>query len=347
MQISERIWGKTGQGDEVKLFRITAENGAYTEFTNWGASWVSAVVPDRNGCLYDVLLGFSTLEGYLADNAYMGATIGRFANRIKGAAFHLGNELFKLDQNDGENNNHGGYSGFSHKLWDTKIFDSSVKFSLFSYDGEGGFPGNLWVEVIYSFDETNCLTIDFKGKSDRETFLNMTNHAYFNLNGEDNILSHSLKIEATKILDTYPNFIPTGLIKDVNGSPFNFHEPVKIGKQLFQDNHQLMWNKGYNHYFILDDKINGKLRNAALLFDQNTGRMLEMSTSLPGFVLYTGNYLEGGPLGKNGISYQPYSGVCLEAQFYPDSPNQMHFPSCIINSEKSYNERICFKFKVL
>lgn len=344
MQITQRSFGYLPDGREVVLVRLTNESGAFVEFTNFGATWVSATVPDSKGRFDDVILGYPSLDGYINDTCYLGSTIGRFANRIGTACFTISENEYKLEANDGINSNHGGFSGFNKKLWDVSLSPSSVCFSLFSPDGEGGYPGNLTVEVCYHFSEDNQVTINYKVESDKWTYVNLTNHAYFNLSGEVNIFNHLLQIPSNTILDTTRDYIPTGLFKDVAVSPFDFLSPTKLGDRIFELDEQLEWNRGYNHCYVLSKNADNSLVLAAILSDPISGRKLEVLTTMPSVLVYTGNYLETHFPGKTGQLYIPYEGVCLEAQFFPDTPNHSHFPSCLIVPGDLYQQVIIFKF---
>lgn len=342
MKIEQRSFGYLPDGREVALIRLTNKSGAFAEFTNFGATWISSSVPDSKGQFDDVVLGYPTLDGYLSDTCYLGSTIGRFANRIGSARFSIGENEYMLEANDGQNSNHGGFSGFNKKLWDVTLFDFCVCFSLFSPDGEGGYPGNLTVEVCYHFSEDNQVTINYKAESDKRTYVNLTNHAYFNLSGEVNVLNHCLNIPSDTILETNKDYIPTGQFRDVHGSPFDFTTPTKLGERIFEKEDQLEWNKGYNHCYVVNQNENKGLELAAILSDPFSGRTLEVQTTLPSILVYTGNYLETNFQGKKGTNYNPYEGVCLEAQFFPDTPNHIHFPSCLISPGDIYQQVTIF-----
>ena len=248
MQFTITHWGCTPSGDSIYLFRLTNATGASIELTNLGATWVSANMPNRYDVFENILLGYDKVEGYLKDTYYMGATVGRFANRIHQASFSIEDTTYLLEKNDGENTNHGGLSGFHKKIWQWKQTDSGIRFLLHSPDMEGGYPGNVQAEVEYQFTETNELTISYRGTTDRPTYLNLTNHAYFNLSGDKRkITEHELMIPAARILETTSQFIPTGQTQDVKDSPFDFSTSRSIGAHLYDDNEQLHWNKGYNH----------------------------------------------------------------------------------------------------
>lgn len=328
-------WGRTSTEETIFLFRLTNASGAFIELTNLGATWVSAAMPDRDGTLGNVLLGYDNAEGYLKDTYYMGATVGRFANRIHRASFSIEGTTYLLEKNDGENTNHGGQSGFNKKIWQWEQVDSGIRFMLHSPDMEGGYPGNVRVEVEYQFTETNKLTISYRGITDRSTYLNLTNHAYFNLSGDKRkITAHQLMIPATRILETTSQFIPTGRTQEVKDSPFDFTTGRSIGAHLYDDNQQLHWNKGYNHCYILKEQPSETLLTAAVLSDPFAGRELTVETDLPGVLLYTAGYLVP----------TPDIGVCLETQYFPDTPSHPHFPSCLLMPGEEYRHRTIYTF---
>jgi len=345
MKIEKKQFGFTGSGIEVLLFRIVHESGAYIELTNFGATWVSAVVPDNAGNLSDVLLGYDNLAGYIADTAYMGSTVGRFANRIGNARFTLNGKTCKLDCNDGKNANHGGYTGFHKKIFDSRLEDNQVIFSLFSPDGEGGFPGNLKLNVTYSFSEDLTVTIHYSAESDQDTYLNLTNHAYFNLHGSGDMLDHTLYIPTNEMLVTDEFFIPTGEYTQVDHTVFDFSQPKSIGKDIFSQDAQLMNNKGYNHCYVLKEK-DSACKLAAVLSEPVTGRQLTVYTTKPAMLIYSAGFLSSNVAGKNGYCYFPYAGICLETQFLPDSPNHPNFPDCILRKGETYDHRTEYRFSI-
>lgn len=346
MKIEKKHFGFTNYGVEVHLFRLVHESGAYIELTNYGATWVSAVVADKNGNFSDVILGYDNLSGYLSDTAYMGSIVGRFANRIGNACFTLNGQTYKLDSNDGNNSNHGGFFGFNRKVFDYQVEDDMIIFSLFCPDGEGGFPGNLKLNVSYSFSEDLKVTIHYLAKSDEDTYLNLTNHTYFNLYGSGNILEHSLNIPSTKMLVTDEFYIPTGEFVRVNKTPFDFSKPKQIGRDIFENDPQLINNKGYNHCYVLDNP-HAECKQAAVLTEPKTGRQLDVFTTKPALLIYSAGFLYSAATGKNGYNYFPYAGFCLETQFFPDSPNQPNFPSCILRKGETYDHRTEYRFSVL
>ena len=344
MRVESKKWGLLNDGREIYLFRLISKTGAYLEFSNWGASWISAFLPDSSGKLTNSILSYSCIDDYILNHFYFGSTIGRFANRISGSGFVIGNCHYDLEANDGQHSNHGGTSGFSHKLWDAEIYDYGIIFSLRSPDGEGGYPGNVEVQMNCSFNDEHILRIEFNAKTDKTTFVNLTNHAYFNLSSSDSVKSHLLKIEADEFLETNSEFIPTGNFCSVKGSPFDFTERKIIGSGLNSQNQQIKWNRGYNHCYVLSWKKDTLIKHAVDLKDPSSGRRLEVWTSYPGILIYTANYLDPSIKAKGGERFKPYQGVCLEAQFFPDSPNHENFPLSLLKEDEEYHQIIEYRF---
>jgi len=342
--ITKLFFGKTLQGEDVYLFRLQQKNGRYIEVSNYGAAWISCVVPDKNGILDDVLLGYPALEGYLSDTCYLGATIGRFANRIAGATFLLNEKRYYLDKNDGENTNHGGFAGFNTKIWKYKIENEQVVFSLESPDGESGYPGNVQVEISYQFSEIGQVVISYRGTTDRPTVLNLTNHAYFNLDGNGEILNHFLQIPAEQILETTASFIPTGELLNVKGTEFDFTDFRTINFEKFHSN-QLSWNKGYNHCFVLSLQDDFSMKPAAIVRSNLSGRELCVHTTYPGVLFYSAGYLESSNTGKLKERYSPSDGFCLETQYFPDAPNHNHFLFPVVTPDKPYSHVTTYRFQ--
>lgn len=333
------------KGKEVFLFTISHPSGACIQLSNYGATWVSAIVPDSKGTLADVLLGYPDLEGYLSDTNYMGSTVGRFANRISNAGFSLNGCRYSLDKNDGENTNHGGFNGFNSQVFDGEVSGNTVVFSLKSPDGEGGFPGNISLKVTFSFSEDLRVHIQFDATTDQDTYLNLTNHAYFNLAGSGSVLSHQLQIPSAEILETDKCFIPSGKMIPVRDTVFDFIHMRTIDSRMDEQNQQLIWNKGYNHCYPINKQPgNGLLQPAASLVDPLSGRQLQLFTTLPSVLIYTAGFLNSQLPGKSGSHYQPFEGICLEAQFFPDSPNHSHFPSCLLLPDEVYQHSIEYHF---
>lgn len=332
-KITQTSWG-TIDGQQVYLFRLTNHDGAYVEVTNYGATVVSIVVPDRVGKMDNVILGYPSLQGYVHDKCYIGSTIGRFANRIGGASFQLDGVTRTLEKNDGLNTNHGGFAGFNKKLFDYAIEDNKLQMTLFSPHGEGGFPGNLVFRVTYSWSIDNELSIAYHATSDDTTVVNFTNHAYFNLEGSGKIFDHHLTINASNILEVSDAYIPTGKIIPAGDRQFL---QEKLHTKMRTDNGRVT---GINTYYILDSRYNGPL---CTLTSDETGRKLEVFTDYPGVQVYTGDFLNS-EANIHGVSIEPFEGLCLECQFYPDSPNHDHFPSTVIRRGEVFNQKIIYRF---
>ena len=334
MNITINRWKKFLSQESIYIFRLTNDSGAFVELSNWGATWVSAYMYGSDRRLSNVLLSYSCAGKYITDTYYMGATVGRFANRIHQGTFTIKDKVYLLEKNDGNNTNHGGFIGFNRRLWLWEQITNGIRFTLHSPDGEGGYPGNLQVAVEYIFSEDNILTICYQGITDAPTYVNLTNHAYFNLSKSDKkIDNHWLYIPSSEILDTTIDFIPTGSLRNVLGSPFDFTTSRCLGTYLYDDDEQIRWNKGYNHYYILKKKNSDDLVTAAILFEPESGRQLTVETDYPGVLLYTGGYL-----------FAPNIGVCLETQYFPDTPSHLHFPSCLLTPENEYRHKTIYKF---
>ncbi|WPP49221.1 aldose epimerase family protein [Catalinimonas niigatensis] len=334
-RITTQRWGKH-QEKEVYLFRIENTDGTFVELTNYGASMVSIHVPDRKGELGNVVLGFPSLEGYVQDRSYVGATIGRFANRIKGAEFTLDGKRYVLEDNDHGNSNHGGTSGFHAKVFDFEVGEDQLTFHLHSPNGEGGYPGNLRLSVSYSWNEHHEMYIHYTAHTDQKTITNFTNHAYFNLSSEaQSILDHELNIEAQEMLEMGADFIPTGKIIPV--AHIDFSQDKIRSKMTFRNDTV----KGLNSCYVLDRKTE---KPDAILMDASSGRKMEVFTSYPGMLLYTGDYLFSQVPGHHSKNYKAFDGLCLECQYYPDSPHHPHFPSSILEVGQLYDEFIKLRF---
>lgn len=337
---------------EIVCLHISNRQGASVALCNYGARWTSCIVPDKEGKMEEVLIGLPSIRECLGDTYYKGATVGRVANRIANASFQLKGKTYHLDLNDGKNSNHGGFHGFSHQVWDYKVQDESnqVIFSLHSPDGEGGFPGNVDVKVTYTWTDDNQLIIEHQGVTDEDTYLNMTCHAYLNLSGrETEIYEHLLEIPASQILETTDEYIPTGKLLDVEGTPFDFQKLRKIGVIEDIDNESMRQNRGYNHCYSLlhspichqnsssqrsqENNFQQELHQAALLLEPKTGRKLQVCTSLPGVLIYSAGFLP-----------HPSTGICFETQYWPDTPNHPEFPSCLLRKGENYHETTVFHF---
>jgi aldose 1-epimerase len=336
-------------GQQVELYTLTNRAGAEAKITNYGATLVSLKVPDRNGRFDDVLLGYDTLEAYRQSTFYVGPVIGRYANRIARGRFELNGKEYTLAINNGENSLHGGLKGFDKVVWKASPLairtGASLELTYLSKDGEEGYPGNLSVRVVYTLTERNELRIDYSATTDRDTIINLTNHAYFNLAGQGNgdILKHHLTIHAEHFLPTDDKAIPTGELRSVAGTPFDFRAAKAIGARIAQDEEQLKFGNGYDHTFVINGRA-GVLRRAATASEATTGRVMEVWTTEPGMQLYTGNYLENTMVGKGGKRYGQRQGFCLETQHFPDSPNKPSFPSTVLRQDRRFNSTTIYKF---
>ena len=343
-------FGKAPDGAEVDLYTLTNKNGVEAAISTYGGVVVSLKVADRNGKLGDVVLGFDTVDGYVSDKSYFGAIIGRYGNRIGHAQFSLDGKTYTLAKNNGENTLHGGNKGFNKAVWTAKEIPAkdgqALELTYLSKDGEEGFPGNLHVRVIYTLTDSNALKIDYSASTDKDTVVNLTNHSYFNLAvpGSGDILSHVLMINADRFTPVDSGLIPTGELRDVAGTPFDFRKPTPIGERINSDDEQIKLGGGYDHNFVLNRKPGDPISLAARVVEPKSGRVLEVWTTEPGIQFYTGNFLDGSLHGKGGISYTKRSAFCLETQHFPDSPNKPAFPSTELQPGQRYHTTTIYKF---
>lgn len=346
--ITTQPFGQLPDGRAVSLFTLAAEGGLRVTITDYGGAIVSLLAPDRGGTLADVVLGYDQLEGYLKGRAHFGSLCGRFANRIARARFTLDGTEYKLPDNDGVNHLHGGPQGFDKQLWEAEIVrgetEPELKLSRLSPDGEQGYPGNLHVEVTYSLNGANALQIKYRATCDRPTPINLTNHTYFNLagHGAGEIGGHELQLSASRFTPVDETLIPTGEIAAVEGTPFDFRQPVRIGDRLEADNEQIRRAHGYDQNYVLNP-AKGEPILAATVHEPRSGRVLEVLTTEPGVQFYSGNFLNGTEVGKGGAVYQRRHGFCLETQHFPDSPNQPNFPSCILRPGAGYESTTVYR----
>ena len=349
---TKKSFGKTPDGQPVDLYVLTAKGGAEACITNYGGAVVSLKVPDRNGKLADVVLGYDNADGYVNDKSFFGALVGRYGNRIGHAQFALDGKTYTLAKNNGENSLHGGIKGFNKAVWTAKIIPAkdgqSLELSYLSKDGEEGFPGNLKVSVVYTLTDSNALRITYSAISDKKTVVNLTNHSYFNLAGQGSgdILGHLLIIQADKFTPVDAGLIPTGEFRDVAATPFDFRKELAIGARIDQDEEQLKLGGGYDHNFVLRPSNGAGEFLAARVVEPASGRVLEVWTTQPGVQFYTGNFLDGKTIGKGGVTYPRRSAFCLETQHFPDSPNQPKFPSVVLNPGERYHTITTYKFSV-
>lgn len=347
--VTSSPFGTLPDGQEVQLFTLKNNAGLQVQITNYGGIITSIKTPDALGDSADIVLGFDKLEPYLKGTPYFGALIGRYGNRIGKAKFTLDGVEYQLPINDGENHLHGGEVGFDKRLWSAETFttDSSagVILQLTSADGDQGYPGNLQVKVVYALTDENALTITFEAETDKATPVNLTNHAYFNLAGQGDVLGYQVMLNADAIVAISESLIPTGELMPVAGSPFDFRTPKAIGEDIGQDHPQLARGIGYDHTFVLDPLDKGEMKLAARVVDPTSGRVLEVHTEEPGVQFYSGNFLDGSLSGK-GRTYDYRTGFCLEPQHFPDSPNQPAFPATILRPGETYSTRMSYTFSV-
>jgi aldose 1-epimerase len=345
-KMQKQSFGKTEDGQLVDLYILTNKSGMEAAITNYGGTVVSLKVADRNGKFEDVVLGYDNLEGYAAGKAYIGATVGRYANRIAHATFMLDGVTYTLAKNDGDNHLHGG---FNKRVWTAKDVSSSagqaLELTYLSKDGEEGFPGSLPVKVVYTLTDENKLRIDYTATTDKDTVLNLTNHAYFNLAGQGNgdILQQQIMIKADRFTPIDATSIPTGELRSVKGTPFDFTISTAIGDRIDQDDQQLKLGRGYDHNWVLNNATPGSLFLAAQAYDPHSGRVLEVLTTEPGIQLYTGNFLDG-IHGKDAKVYNRRYAFCIETQHFPDSPNHPNFPSAELKPGQHFQSTTVYKF---
>lgn len=340
----------TRDGRPVTLYKLTNSHGVEVHAMNYGGIILSIRVPDRKGQFADIVLGHETMEGYVPNPPYIGAIVGRYANRIANGTFTLDGKTYTLPKNDGPNTLHGGTTRtFDKVVWDGEPLEgkTGVAFSYLSKDGEEGFPGNLKVKVTYTLTDGNALIIDYEATTDKATPINVSQHSYFNLKGEGNgdILDHEIMINADRFTPVDKNLIPTGELRPVKGTPLDFTKSTRIGARIDDNYEQLVLGHGYDHNFVLNDKPdqNG-LKLAARVHESTSGRVLEVWTTQPGIQFYTGNFLDGTVTGKQGHVYKRRYGLCLETQHFPDSPNHPKFPTTILKPGETFHQKTVFKF---
>ncbi|MCC6366513.1 MAG: galactose mutarotase [Bryobacterales bacterium] len=347
VKINKQPFGQTRNGESVELYTLTNKNGVETSITNYGGRVVTLKVPGRAGKFADVVLGFDSLDGYLGNNPYFGALIGRYGNRIGKAKFTLDGKEYKLAANDGANSLHGGVVGFDKVVWKAQEGtgeEPSLKLTYLSKDGEEGYPGNLSVTVVYTLTDKNELKIDYTAGTDKDTVLNLTNHAYFNLAGEGvgDILGHEIMLNADRFTPIDSGLIPTGELKPVKGTPFDLTKPTAIGAHINDKDQQIQFGKGYDHNFVFNG--GGGLALAARVVEPKSGRVMEVLTTQPGVQFYTGNFLDGSVHGKGGKAYSYRSAFCLETQHFPDSPNKPDFPSVVLKPGEKFESTTIYRF---
>jgi len=345
-KVTSQPFGKLPAGTPVEIY--TLSDGAYeARIATYRGIVVSLKTPDRNGKSADVVLGFDDVDGYVANfnglsDAYFGAIIGRYANRIAHGSFTLDGQKYSLPKNNGENTLHGGPHGFNNIVWKAKPVVNGVELRYRSKDGEAGFPGNLTATVRYTLVKGD-LRIEYSATTDKTTVVNLTNHSYFNLAGQGDILKHELTLHASRFTPVDAGLIPTGQWKAVESTPFDFRKPTAVGARINSDDTQLHLGRGYDHNWVLDSK-SGQLAEAAEVYDPSSGRVLKVLTDQPGIQFYSGNFLDGSIKGKGGTPDVLHAALCLETQHFPDSPNHPDFPSTELKPGERYHTVTIYSF---
>ena len=349
VSIEKKAFGKTKEGINVDQYILKNRNGMEISTINYGGIITSWKTKDRDGNYQDIVLGFDNLSEYESESPYFGAIIGRYGNRIAKGKFTLNDENYNLAVNNDENHLHGGIKGFDKVVWDTReVVDDSTASLVLSYlsdDMEEGYPGNLKAQVTYTLDNNDKLSVKYEAVTDKITIINLTQHSYFNLSADfnKNILDHDILINADSFLPVDSTLIPTGEIRNVGDTPFDFRSPKNVGEEINNSNKQLMIGNGYDHCWVLNNQDQG-VRFVASAYDSSTGRLLEVFSDQPGIQFYSGNFLDGSLKSKIGGTYDFRSGFCLETQHYPNSPNEMSFPSVTLNPGEKYMTETIFKF---
>lgn len=351
--MTQSPFGVTPDGQQVSLYTFSNPSGMEARVIDYGGIIVSLRVPDSAGQLDDVVLGFDSLEGYVAEHPYFGALIGRYGNRIANGSFTIDGETYQLPINNGPNSLHGGNRGFDKVVWRAEPFENErgrgIILRYTSPDGEEGYPGTLEARVTYTLTDDNELVFDYHATTDRATPVNLTQHSYFNLagNGAGTILDHEIEINASRFTPVDSDLIPVGELRPVSGTPFDFSAPAAIGSRIDADDEQLRFAGGYDHNFVIDRGEEDSLVLAARVQETTSGRVMEVLTTEPGVQFYTGNFLDGSLSGKGGAVYEQRTGFCLETQHFPDSPNQPEFPSTILRPGEEYRSSTVFRFSTL
>lgn len=347
-QIKRHPFGKMPDGKLVDLFTLNNANGVEVSICNYGGIVVSFKVPDRHGKLGDIVLGFDHLDDYIKRSPFFGCIVGRYGNRIAKGKFTLNGKQYQLAVNNGPNALHGGLKGFDKVVWDAKLKVSTagpaLELHYVSEDGEEGFPGNLSVTAVYTLTADNGLRLDYTATTDKDTVVNLTQHSYFNLAGQGDVLNYEVMIASDKFTPVDHTLIPTGELRPVEGTPFDFRKPTRIGARIDEDNEQLKFGGGYDHNFVFDKPL-GKLALAARVHDPSSGRVLEVLTSEPGMQFYTANRMTN-MKGKGGKAYIKRGAFCMEPQHFPDSPNQPGFPSTVLKAGEIYKSTIIYRAAV-
>jgi aldose 1-epimerase len=352
MSITQAPFGATKDGKAVTLYTLHNSNGVEAKIANYGGIVVSLSVPDREGKFADVVLGYDKLDGYLDKTPYFGCLVGRYGNRIANGQFTLDKKTHTLAKNNGPNSLHGGVVGFDKVVWEAKGSVTSkgptLELTYVSKDGEEGFPGNLSVKAVYTLTADNALRLEYTATTDKATVVNLTQHSYFNLagQGKGDILGHEVSIDANAFTPVDSTLIPTGEIRPVKGTPFDFTKPHMIGERINQNDEQLKFGGGYDHNWVLNKIFDNELSLAAIVAEPKSGRFMEVWTTEPGLQFYCGNFLDGAITGKEHKKYKYRYGFCMEPQHYPDSPNKPMFPSVVLRPGATYKHTMMYKFTV-
>jgi len=347
--VSRAPFGKTKEGVPVDIYTLRNSKGAEAKISNYGGLVISLKVRDRNGELGDVTLGYDNLEGYLKETPYFGALIGRYGNRIAKGKFTLNGQTYTLATNNYPNALHGGVKGFDKVVWEPKVIMSlegpSLQLTYVSKDGEEGYPGTLTVTALYTLTENNGLKLAFSATTDKDTVVNLTHHSYFNLAGKGDILGHEVMIPADRFTPVDSTLIPTGELRPVTDTPFDFRKSTTIGARINQSDEQLKFGGGYDHNWVVNKDM-GQLGLMARVYEPTSGRVMEVYSTEPGLQFYSGNFLDGTITGKRGWVYKFRNGFCMEPQHYPDSPNQPNFPSVVLKPGQIFSNVIEYRFSV-
>ena len=346
--ITKADFGKTPEGKAVELYTLRNSKGMEATIMTYGGIVTSLKTPDKNGKFGDVVLGYDNLDGYLKSTPYFGALIGRYGNRIAHGKFSLDGKTYTLATNNGVNSLHGGVKGFDKQVWTARPLASAhgpvLILTYVSPSGEEGYPGTLSVTAIYSVTEQNELRVDFSATTSEKTVVNLTHHSYFNLRGNGDILDHVVTINADKFTPVDGGLIPTGELRPVAGTPFDFTKPHKVGERINSTDEQMKLGNGYDHNWVVNKPEAGKLSWMASVSEPTSGRTMEVWSTEPATQFYTGNFLDGTITGKGGWTYQFRNGFCFEPQHYPDSPNHPDFPTTTLNPGEKYSNTIIYKF---
>jgi aldose 1-epimerase len=340
----ESLFSDTLNGKAVQLYTLKNKQGMSVEFSNYGATVLSINVPDRDGKVENVVLGYDNIGGYYAGKSYFGSIVGRFANRIANGKFTIDGVEYTAPLNNGKNTLHGGVNSIDKQVWNAKQNDSSIAFSIIIPDGENGYPGEVNLTVTYTLNENNEIVIDYNATTTKTTILNVSNHTYFNLTGDPSrtILEHMLQLYASRFTPVDSTLIPTGELKEVSNTAFDFTTTKQIGRDIEMNEEQIILGKGYDHNFVLNESTES-IKPVAIVDEMSSGRRMEVYTTQPGVQFYSGNFLDGSHQGR-GTSFQIRSGFCLETQFFPDSPNKPNFPSTILKPGETFTSKTIYRF---